>query len=290
MDRNNTIANTVSIRNGRFSDVDGAAPTVVAGTRVIDLRGPTVVPGIIDSHNHVVLMGNRPGYHVPLENACSIGDVQESVAARAEAIPRGAWITTIGGFHRNQLFPPGRNPRLPTLMELDSAAPGNPVYISESFIGPSTTNSLGKAFFERQALPVAVGEDGSIAAGPQATGRATLALRQTLLTPEQRNRGAIEAMALLPCAAPVPMMDSCRNRDAASGRGPSLMRGTGRASRFRRTAARPVTQHLQSVRFPQAAARLSSHVGRRLSATTSLRKKRRRLSRADVYRAYIMRA
>ena len=195
MDGNNTIANTVSIRNGRFSAVGGAAPARGPGIRMIDLRGRTAVPGIIDNHNHIVLMGNRPGYHTPLENASSIADVQETVAARAKAIPRGAWVTTIGGFHRNQLVPRGQNPRLPTLAELDMAAPDHPVYISESFMGPSATNSLGKAFFERQTPPVPVGEDGSIATGSQSTGRATLALRQTLLTSEQRKRAAIDAMA-----------------------------------------------------------------------------------------------
>jgi hypothetical protein len=194
MDGNNTIANTVSIRNGRFSAVGGAAPARGPGIRVIDLRGRTAVPGMIDNHNHIALMGNRPGYHTPLENASSIADVQETVAARAKAIPRGAWVTTIGGFHRNQLFPRGQNPRLPTLAELDMAAPDHPVYISESFMGPSATNSLGKRFFERQTPPVPVGEDGSIATGSQSTGRATLALRQTLLTFEQRKRSAIDAM------------------------------------------------------------------------------------------------
>src|SRR5262245_39260550 len=194
MDGKNTIAATVSIRNGRFSAVDGPAPAPRPGTRVIDLRGRTVVPGIIDNHNHIVLMGNRPGYHVPLENASSIADVQELVAARARAIPRSAWITTIGGFHRNQLFPTDATPRLPTRAELDAAAPDNPVYISESFMGPSTANSVAKAFFERQAPPIIVGDDGAIAAGQAATGRATLTLRQTLLTFEQRKRGASEAM------------------------------------------------------------------------------------------------
>jgi hypothetical protein len=194
MDGNNTIANTVSIQNGRFSAVGGAAPVRGPGIRVIDLRGRTAVPGIIDNHNHIVLMGNRPGYHTPLENASSIADVQETIAARAKAVPRGAWVTTIGGFHRNQLFPRDQNPRLPTRPELDMAAPDHPVYISESFMGPSATNSLGKGFFERQTPPVPVGEDGSIAAGSQGTGRATLALRQTLLTFDQRKRAAIDAM------------------------------------------------------------------------------------------------
>src|SRR2546427_4737396 len=87
MDERTTIAGTVSIRNGRFSTVDGAAPTPRPGTRLIDLKGRTAVPGIIDNHNHIVLMGNRPGYHTPLENAYSIREVQEIVAARAKGIP-----------------------------------------------------------------------------------------------------------------------------------------------------------------------------------------------------------
>jgi hypothetical protein len=140
-------------------------------------------------------LGNRPGYHTPLENAASIASVQETLAARAKGIPRGAWITTIGGFHRNQFFPPGETPRLPTLSELDKALPNNPVYISESFMGPSTTNTLGRKFFLSQNPPLPVGDDGSIAVGAQATERATLALRQTLLTMEERKRGAIDAMA-----------------------------------------------------------------------------------------------
>ena len=194
MDRNNSIAQAVSIRNGRFFTVGGAAPRRGPGIRTIDLRGRTVVPGIIDNHNHIVLMGNRPGYHTPLENAYSIRDVQEILAARAKGIPRDAWITTIGGFHRNHLFPAGQTARLPTLAELDQAVPNNPVYISEGFVGPSTTNSAGKKFFESQTPPIPVAADGSIGMGAQDTGRATLILRQTLLTSEQRRRGALDAM------------------------------------------------------------------------------------------------
>ena len=194
MDRNSTVVQTVSIRNGRFSAVGGTAPRPGAGIRMIDLKGRSVVPGIIDNHNHIVLMGNRPGYHTPLENALSIKDVQEIIAARAREIPRGAWITTIGGFHRNQLVAPDQAPRFPTLAELDEAAPNNPVFLSEGFTGPSATNTLGKRFFESQTLPIPVSAEGAIAGGAPATGRATLALRQTLLNFEQRKRGSIDAM------------------------------------------------------------------------------------------------
>src|SRR5688572_31179264 len=192
MDRNDTVASSVSIAAGRFVAVGNDASPRAA--RVIDLEGRTVVPGIIDNHNHVVLMGNRPGYHTPLENALSIRDVQETIATRAKGIPRGAWITTIGGFHRNHLVGPGENPRLPTLAELDAAAPDNPVYISESFNGPSATNSAGRKIFESQSPPIPVGADGAVGPGAMGTGRATLFLRQTTLTPDQRRRGALDAL------------------------------------------------------------------------------------------------
>jgi predicted amidohydrolase YtcJ len=194
MDRRNTVVSSVTMRNGRFAAVGGPVPKPDPGLRIIDLKGHTVVPGIVDNHNHIVLMGNRPGYHTPLEHAASMADVQRAIADRVKAAPRGSWITTIGGFHRNQLVPPGQTPRMPTLGELDEAAPNNPVYLSEGFFGPSATNSAGKAFFARQSPPIPVGDDGGIGPGAQATGRATLLLRQTLLTPEERKRGALDAM------------------------------------------------------------------------------------------------
>jgi predicted amidohydrolase YtcJ len=192
MDRANTVATTVSIRNGRFMAVGAGSPP--RGARVIDLKGRTVVPGIIDNHNHVVMMGNRPGYHTPLENALSIRDVQETIAARAREIPRGGWITTIGGFHRNQFVGPGEMPRMPTLAELDAAAPDNPVYLSESFNGPSATNTAGRKIFASQSPPIPVAADGGIGPGAMGTGRATLLLRQTTLTPDQRRRGSLDAL------------------------------------------------------------------------------------------------
>jgi predicted amidohydrolase YtcJ len=194
MDAKNTVVTTVTLRNGRFAAVGGTAPRAAAGRRIIDLRGRTVVPGIIDNHNHIVAMGNRPGYHTPLENVTSIADVQVVIAARVASVPKGAWITTIGGFHRNHLVGPTEMPRMPTLAELDKAAPNNPVWISEGFSGPSATNSLGRKIFESQTPPIPVGADGSMAGGAQATGRALLLLRQTLLNEAERRRGAIDAM------------------------------------------------------------------------------------------------
>src|SRR3989440_8967139 len=168
MDDENTVVSAVSIRDGRFVEV-GNAPMPHHGpnTKVIDLRGRTVVPGIIDNHNHIVLMGNRPGYHTPLENALSIQDVQQIYAARAAGLPnRDAWITTIGGFHFFHLYATPGNPasgRFPTLAELDAAVPNNPAFMMISFTGAGMTNSEGKRRLEAQG--VKVGADGSVAGG-----------------------------------------------------------------------------------------------------------------------------
>jgi predicted amidohydrolase YtcJ len=197
MDAGNTIASTAVIKDGRFIEVGNAA-RVQRGpeTTVIDLRGRVVVPGIIDNHNHLVLMGNRPGHHTPLENAYSIADVQAIYAARAAGIPAGAWITTIGGFHFNHIYAvPGdkTSGRLPTRQELDAAVPNHPVFASISFNGPATTNSAGKAILEANGVTVA--DNGAIGnSSASGSPRALLFLRQTLLTPETRRRGVIDAM------------------------------------------------------------------------------------------------
>lgn len=198
MDTNNNLASAVAIKDGKFVYVGAEGedlPLFIGEPRIIDVGGRLVFPGIIDSHNHIVLMGNRPGHHTPLENAYSVADVQETYAARARDLPVGEFVTTIGGFHINQFA----ENRLPTLQELDEAAPEHPVYISQSFFGPSITNTLGKAFFEAADPPVTVGADGSIAEGifgstDSETGKALFALRE-LHGFEDRKRGVKDAMA-----------------------------------------------------------------------------------------------
>src|SRR4051812_35001030 len=117
MDAANRVVSSALIRDGRFYQVDDTLSGVGGNVRKIDLGGRTVLPGLVDTHNHVVLMGLRPGYHTPLENAYSIRDVQETLAARRPTVPDGGWITTIGGFNPSQFT----ENRLPTLVDLDAA-------------------------------------------------------------------------------------------------------------------------------------------------------------------------
>ena len=81
--------------------------------------------------------------------------------------------------------------RLPNLSELDAIAPGNPVYLQVSFTGPSSTNTLGKAFFTGKG--VTVGADGSIAAGGPTL--AALNALRSVQTFDDKKRSTNDAMA-----------------------------------------------------------------------------------------------
>ena len=193
MDDKASVVSAVAIRNGRFVAV-GSASNPGPDARVINLHGRTVVPGLIESHTHFVSLANRPGYHVAgLELARNISEVQEMLAARRPDVPDGQFITAMGGWHPRQWT----EQRLPNLVELDAAVPDRPVFLLQTFSGPSRTNSLGKAFFESVtsplAGPVTVGADGSIASGLQTTTALYhLRVRQTF---EDKKRSALDAMA-----------------------------------------------------------------------------------------------
>jgi predicted amidohydrolase YtcJ len=201
MNAASTVANNAVIRNGRFVSVGGAAPAAGPTTRVINLGGRTVVPGLIEGHVHIVSLANRPGYHTILENTTSIKEIQEALAARRRDVPAGQWITSMGGWHTNQWA----ERRRPTLQELDAAVSDRPVLLYERFTGPCVTNSMGKAFFDAadagekvhsDILPVRVAENGTIAgagAGGNPSASALFYLRR-LQTLEDKKRSTLDAM------------------------------------------------------------------------------------------------
>lgn len=198
MDDSNPLASVVAIKDGTIVYVGDSREQALRegefdpAPNEINLRGRFTLPGLVDCHNHIVLFGNRPGYHQPLEFALNISDVQSIYESKAKTVPKGEFITTLGGFHPNQF----KEQRLPTLAELDKAAPDHPVFISVGFSGPATTNSMGKAYFSRKPPPdlrPLISENGSIATGLE-NGKALLFLRQQLLSFESRKRGVRDAM------------------------------------------------------------------------------------------------
>ena len=202
LDARNSVVSAVAIRNGRITSVGNSAPARTANTRVIDLRGRTVVPGLVEPHIHSVSLANRPGYHTILENTNSIREIQEALAARRKSVPEGQWITSMGGWHPNQWA----EHRHPTLKELDEAVPDRPVLLYERFTGPAVTNSAGKKIFDAldagapihpDIKKIAVADNGTIGAagfaggGPAASALFYLRRQQTF---DDKKRSTMDAM------------------------------------------------------------------------------------------------
>jgi|SRR5581483_6207407 len=148
LDKQNTVVSEAIIQNGKFTAVGKNGDTRTSPcTRTINLRGRTAVPGLIDNHNHIVLLGMRPGYDIRLETAASIADIQAMLKAKAKTVPAGQFITTLGDFNAKQVA----EKRLPTLAELDAALPDHPYLLNG---GGTVTNTRGKAFFESKGITV----------------------------------------------------------------------------------------------------------------------------------------
>jgi hypothetical protein len=183
MDARNTVLSSATIQNGRFvADGQKLSPC----TKVINLRGRTAVPGLIDNHNHIVLLGIRPGYDTRLETARSIAEVQELIRSRVRTVPPGAFLTAMGGWNPAQFA----EKRLPVLAELDAASPDHPVLVFQAFTGPAATNTPGKSFFSGKGI--AVSDTGAIAAN--APSLAALNALRAVQTFDDKKRGSVDAM------------------------------------------------------------------------------------------------
>src|SRR2546422_326553 len=161
MDKKDSVVSSVLIKNGKFAAVghrrgdDGDDECA----RTINLHGRTVVPGIIDNHNHILLLGLRPGRDARLENANSITEAQDTLAARAKEAKPNEWVTSIGGFSRNQFVSDAKTIRFPTFEELSNAVPDHPVFIMESFQGPGMINAAAKARLASEGADVSRSEE-----------------------------------------------------------------------------------------------------------------------------------
>jgi predicted amidohydrolase YtcJ len=118
----------IAVRDGHIlaltAEPDGADDLIGAGTMVIDEPGLTILPTCDDTHTHLIFAG-RAANDVQVADARNLGEFLDLIARRAATTPDGQWIRTASNWHELQLA----EPRMPTLQELDSAAPDNPVLV-----------------------------------------------------------------------------------------------------------------------------------------------------------------
>lgn len=98
------------------------------GTAVVDLRGRTVIPGLIDNHNHFVRATEH--IEVRLEGVRSRADALAALRRGAAALAPGQWLLTLGGWHEEQW---AGDRRELTLAELDAVADGRPAFIQAQY-------------------------------------------------------------------------------------------------------------------------------------------------------------
>ena len=118
----------LSIRDGRVFEVGSAAQVLAsrdARSRVIDLGGRTVIPGLNDSHSHVVRGGRFYNLELRWDGITTLQEALDRVAEQARRTPPGHWVRVIGAWSPSQFA----EKRMPTVEELNAAAPDTPVFV-----------------------------------------------------------------------------------------------------------------------------------------------------------------
>jgi predicted amidohydrolase YtcJ len=96
-----------------------------AATQVVDAGGRTVIPGLNDSHLHVIREGLNYNMELRWDGVTSLKRALEMLKEQAARTPDGEWVKVVGGWNEYQF----EEKRLPTLEEINAAVPDKPVFI-----------------------------------------------------------------------------------------------------------------------------------------------------------------
>jgi predicted amidohydrolase YtcJ len=119
-------AKNVAIKDGRIVGVDDAESYERGpNTKVIDLKSRRVIPGLNDSHLHVIRGGLNYNMELRWDGVPSLADGLRMLREQAQRTPPGQWVRVVGGWSEFQFA----ERRMPTLDEINAAAPDTPVFI-----------------------------------------------------------------------------------------------------------------------------------------------------------------
>jgi predicted amidohydrolase YtcJ len=127
-DDRRSIAQAAAARGGKFVAV-GTDREVLAlrgeQTKVINLNGRTAIPGLNDSHTHLIRGGLNYNLELRWDGVPSLADGLRMLREQARRTPTGQWVRVVGGWSEFQFA----EQRMPTLDELNQAAPDTPVFV-----------------------------------------------------------------------------------------------------------------------------------------------------------------
>ncbi|TWI64253.1 hypothetical protein IP91_03019 [Pseudoduganella lurida] len=131
-DKAKPFATAVAIDDGKFLAVGDIEDVMrhesvrnSAAAQVIDLNGRTVVPGLNDSHLHLIRGGLNYNLELRWEGVPSLADALRMLKEQALRTPSPQWVRVVGGWNEFQFA----EKRMPTLDELNAAAPDTPVFV-----------------------------------------------------------------------------------------------------------------------------------------------------------------
>jgi predicted amidohydrolase YtcJ len=128
LDRSRPTAAAVAIKQGVFSAVGEdrevlrlAGPT----TRMVDLQGRRVLPGLIDNHSHIIRGGLHFNMELRWDGVRSLADAMSLLKRQIAVTPAPQWVRVVGGFSEHQFA----EKRLPTLEEINAISPETPIFL-----------------------------------------------------------------------------------------------------------------------------------------------------------------
>jgi len=133
VDASFSIAQAIAIKGSRIIAVgdDAAVSSFIdESTRVIELQGKTVIPGLIDNHMHFIRAAQRWNLQARIDGVNSRKRALEIIAAKAASMQPGEWVMVQGGWRENQF---ADEPGGFTLEELDAAVPNNPLFLQITY-------------------------------------------------------------------------------------------------------------------------------------------------------------
>jgi predicted amidohydrolase YtcJ len=145
-----SIQSALAIKGERIVAVGTAAEIAASAgpaTRTMDLGGRTVVPGMIDTHSHLIRASQLWKHEVRLDGVMSRKEALRLVKERVKTLKPGAWVMNMGGWAEEQFLD---DPRGFTLEELDAIAPRNPVYLDVNY----SHRYVNSAFLRLAGLPI----------------------------------------------------------------------------------------------------------------------------------------
>ncbi|MEM1079336.1 MAG: amidohydrolase [Pseudomonadota bacterium] len=128
MDPEHPEASAIAVKDGLILAVGTDAEIrahMGPETKMIDAGGQRVIPGLIDSHTHIIRQGNNFAMELRWDHVPSLADGLRMLKAQAQRTPAGQWIRVVGGWSADQFA----ERRLPTIDEINAVAPEVPVYV-----------------------------------------------------------------------------------------------------------------------------------------------------------------